>query len=165
MLENVTRELNRALAAHADIRGAMGIIGGCPLFSRETKSAALGEISEHLVARVVQGQRRNQGNRGFDIVDAQGARIEVKSRLQGRWRDTLMFDFRKHTATASRVYCIVWKDDSDLEPIAEAYMIPVSDLISRWAASRPTPYCARTTLKKLREAASLQQDQLNAVST
>ena len=152
LIENVTAMMNKSLAEHDDIRTALGIISGCPLFGRETRSAALGEISEHLIARMENGERRPNGNKGYDVVDAQGAMIEVKSRLTGRWGDTLMFDFRPHTASATKAFCVAWDDKSDPASIYEAYVIPVSVLVSRWGGAQSRKFCARTNLKKLRQA-------------
>jgi hypothetical protein len=152
VIENVTGLMNGELAKHDDIQAALGIISGCALFSRETRSAALGEISEHLIARMLNGQRRPNGSKGCDVVDAQGAMIEVKSRLTGRWGDTLMFDFSTHTASANRVFCVAWDDKSETSSIYEAYAMPVSALVSRWGGVQLRSHCARTTLKKLRLA-------------
>jgi hypothetical protein len=57
VVEDVTALLTQALDGYCDIRDAFEIIAGCKLIGRETKSAALGEISEHLIARLVGGRR------------------------------------------------------------------------------------------------------------
>jgi hypothetical protein len=152
LIENVTSVMNEELAKHDDIQTALGIISGCALFSRETRSAALGEISEHLIARMLNGERRPHGSKGFDVVDAKGTMIEVKSRLTGRWGDTLKFDFSPHTVSANRVFCVAWNDKSETSSIYEAYAMPVSLLVSRWGGRQLRSHCARTTLKKLRLA-------------
>jgi hypothetical protein len=152
MIENVTSLMNGELAKHPDVQAALGIISGYALFSRETRSAALGEISEHLIARMLNGERRPHGSKGSDVVDAQGTMIEVKSRLVGPYDGKLMFDFSSHTASADRVFCVAWNDKSETSSIYEAYAMPVSALVSRWGGLESRHYCARTTLKKLRLA-------------
>jgi hypothetical protein len=150
MIQNVTIQLNEILATDDMIRRALKIISACELFGRETKSAALGEISEHVVARMVGGSRCDNGNKGFDVIDATGLKIEVKSRMPGIWGDGLMFDFRRHTQNAEKVFCICWSARADDFSIAEAYCVQVKELISRWGTPGQQKFCARTTLKKLR---------------
>lgn len=152
MIENVTSLLNEELAKHYDIQSALRLIASCDLFSRETKSAALGEISEHLIARMVNGRRRPSGSRGFDVVDAHDSMIEVKSRLTGKWGEKFMFDFSLHTKGASRVYCVAWDDKTNVASISEAYTIPVSLLVLNWGGTKLKNHSARTTLKKIRQA-------------
>lgn len=151
MVENVTERLNRELAGYPSIQNALTVIGGCEIFGRETKSAALGEISEHLVARMVGGTRCRNGNKGFDIVDETGSKIEVKSRLPGEWGDTLQFNFRKHSISANEVFCICWKNEDTHFSIAEAYKVHITDLLTRWGTPKQTKFFARTSLGKLRK--------------
>jgi len=150
MIELITHLLNAELGTETDIRRALETIRACAVFSRETRSAALGEISEHLVARVTDGRRVDCGNRGFDLLDSNNRKIEVKSRLRGQWGDGLMFDFRQHTRQAYFAYCVAWDDQNNDPLVVEAYRMPVSFLLERWPSQHR--YCARTTLGKMREA-------------
>jgi hypothetical protein len=150
MIELITDLLNAELGPETDIRVALEMIRGCAVFSRETRSAALGETSEHLVARITNGKREDCGNRGFDLRDGNGRKIEVKSRLRGEWGDGLMFDFHQHTRQAYFAYCIAWDDQKNEPLVFEAYRMPVSFLLERWPSQHR--YCARTTLGKMRAA-------------
>ncbi len=150
MIENITERLYKELIAHKDLKEALAAIYSHEVFGRETKSAALGEISEYLIARMVRGQRSRNGNKGFDVVDAAGLQIEVKSRLPGEYRDTLQFNFGKHTESANEVFCICWHNEGRDFSIAEAYRVPIVDL-ALWATPNQTRYFARTDLRKLRK--------------
>jgi hypothetical protein len=107
-IAQVTNELNALLMKDSSIQRAMAFLATIPLFTRETRSAALGEISEHLVAELAGGTREDRGNRGFDVIGSAQERIEVKSRLLSRYGDGLKFDFRQHTKDAAEAYCIAW---------------------------------------------------------
>ncbi|WP_315798507.1 hypothetical protein [Bradyrhizobium sp. SZCCHNRI3043] len=122
--------------------------------SRETKSAALGELSEVVMASYVGGKRRSPGTRGHDIL-AGHYLIEVKSRLIGQWKDALMFDFSKHSAEAHVAYCLAWDIGEDGRPIMQhAFELDIPFLLKTWGTPAQRNYSARTTLGKLKTAVS-----------
>lgn len=145
-MEDVTGELNRIFAAHPDVKETLGMILQSPLLGRETLSAALGELSEHLIARAIGGTRIARGNRGFDLAGPNGERIEVKSRQQSRWGGSLQFNFSKHTADADTVYCVAWDDTVSPPLLFAAYRISVAELLHRWGTPTQAAYAARTKL-------------------
>jgi len=152
-VQDVTEGLNALLADPAEVAGAaLMLIKKSSLLGRETLSAALGELSEHLIARMVGGERKDQGNYGFDLLGPDGERIEVKSRQAGRWGNNLMFDFSRHTADANEVFCVAWDDRAEVPFILAAFRAPVSLCLARWGTPRQA-YAFRTTLRKLRVAA------------
>lgn len=125
-----------------------------PLLGRETISAALGELSEHLIARAFGGERTDRGNRGFDLIGPNKERIEVKSRQIGQWGDKLQFNFSKHTTEAHTVYCIAWgnTDEGERPTLQTAYRIDVSEPLRRWGTPNQSGYAARTKLGLLKKA-------------
>lgn len=145
-MENVTVELNRIFSAHSDVKETLAIIVQSPLLGRETLSAALGELSEHLIAYAIGGARITRANRGFDLTGPRNERIEVKSRQVSRWGENLQFNFSKHTAEADLVYCIAWDDTVSPPSLFAAYRISVSELIFRWGTPGQPKFAARTRL-------------------
>jgi hypothetical protein len=154
MIRNVTAELNKLLLENKGVQEALTVILGNELFGRETKSAALGEISEHLVAVMVSGIRCSNGNKGHDIIDHAGAKVEVKTRLPGEYGAQLLFSFSKHTASANEIFCVCWESKEGEVSIVEAYRMLVSDIAQGWLTPNQKRYFARMDLKKLRIACS-----------
>lgn len=152
-MDDVTERLNQLLDEHAEVGQALTLIIASPLLGRETLSAALGELTEHLIARLIGGTRRDRGNNGFDLVGPLGELIEVKSRQRGRWGENLMFDFSAHTASASEAYCVAWDDTVAPPRVYAAYRGKVSEFLERWASCGSSRYSIRTNLGKLRAAA------------
>ena len=151
-MEDVTSDLNAVLADHAEVGQALSLIMTSQMLGRETISAALGELSEHLIARLVGGRRIERGNRGFDLRGSGGERIEVKSRQLSRWGEHLMFDFGRHTETADTAYCVAWDDTVEPPIVHAAFRLPVTELLERWGTPGQKAYSARTNLRKLRAA-------------
>ena len=149
MIEDVTADLRRE--QKKDLRAALGALAILKEhFGRETMSAALGEISERLVARYAKATRIDRGGRGHDLVDSNARKIEVKSRLPGKWGDSRQFNFGKHTSSAHIVYCIAWDDVPSLS-ISHAIRITVRELKRRWGRTNGN-YCARVNLRQLKGA-------------
>jgi hypothetical protein len=151
-MEDVTESLNRILKDHAEVGEALALIIASPLLGRETLSAALGEISEHLVARLIGGTRKDRGNNGFDLIGPLGENIEVKSRQLSRWGLSLMFDFSRHTVSASEAYCVAWDDTVSPPVVHAAFRAKVSEYIERWGVQGQSSYSIRTNLRKLQTA-------------
>ncbi len=145
-MDEVTRELNAILFDHAEVNETLAMIIRSPLLGRETISAALGELSEHLIAKSIGGARIERSNRGYDLTGPMGERIEVKSRQVSRWGETLQFNFSKHTKDADIVYCIAWDDTLSPPILRAAYKIPVPELLERWGTPNQKNYSARTNL-------------------
>lgn len=121
-------------------------------FGRETISAAIGEVSERLVARMVDGQRTPRGSFGHDLRLPDGQLIEVKARLADRYGDGVQFNFGRHTVSTTAAYCLAWRDDEvGTVRLDAAYRVDTVDLLEHWGCNQPK-YCARTTLGKLRAA-------------
>jgi hypothetical protein len=123
-------------------------------FGRETQSAALGEISESLIAHYTGAERRERNTKGHDLFkDAQ--LIEVKSRLIDRYEDDAQFNFRKYTAQAHIAYCVAWRIDEARRPVlVHVLEVGVPFLIETWSKPNQPKYCARTTLGKLKAVLS-----------
>lgn len=151
-MEDITADLNRILKEHVEVGEALKLIVASPLFGRETLSAALGELSEHLIARLIGGNRTNRGNNGFDLTGPLGERIEVKSRQLSRWGESLMFDFSRHTVSASEAYCVAWDDTVSPPVVHAAYRGVVAEFKERWGVRGQSSYLIRTNLRKLRAA-------------
>ncbi|MBB2158522.1 hypothetical protein HLH33_19945 [Gluconacetobacter diazotrophicus] len=154
VLEDVTNVLKGILSDHPAVEETLTMILSSPLLGRETISAALGELSEHLIAKAIGGARIARGNRGFDLIGPSEERIEVKSRQIGRWGDTLQFNFSKHTEQAHTVYCIAWDntEEGDRPSLRAAYRIDVPELLRRWGTPNQSSYAARTNLGLLKKA-------------
>lgn len=158
MIEDVTENLRSHYSD--DLRTAIDGLASSEFFGRETLSAAVGEISEVLIARATGASRIKRGNPGYDLVLGETL-IEVKSRFISTWDEQLKFDFRPNTIQATFAYCVVWKDDEGRSPeLKEAFRLSVPFLISRWAPAKSDKHCARTNLKKLRLALAEQADTL-----
>lgn len=151
-MEDITESLNRILNDQADVGEVLTLIIASPLFGRETLSAALGEVSEHLIARLIGGTRTERGNNGFDVIGPNGEQIEVKSRQLGRWGLNLMFDFSRHTASASEAYCVAWDDKVSPPIVHAAFRGKVSEFVERWSPQNQSSYSIRTNLRKLQAA-------------
>lgn len=123
-------------------------------FGRETQSAALGEISESLIAQYIGAERRARNTKGHDLFkDTQ--LIEVKSRLIDRYEDDAQFNFGRYTAQAHVAYCVAWRIDETRRPmLVHVLEVHVPFLIETWSKPNQPKYCARTTLRKLKAALS-----------
>jgi hypothetical protein len=122
-------------------------------FRQETQSAALGEVSESLIAIYTGAIRTKRNTKGYDL-RKEGLLIEVKSRLIDRYNDDCQFNFRKHTALADTAYCLGWRIDDKGRPwLPHVFEVGVSYLKDAWAKPKQPTYCARTTLGKLKAAA------------
>lgn len=153
-MEDVTKVLKDILSDHPAVQETLAMILDSPLLGRETISAALGELSEHLIAKAIGGARIARGNRGFDLIGPNNERIEVKSRQIGQWGDKLQFNFSKHTEEANSVYCIAWDntDEGERPTLQAAYRIDVPELLRRWGTPNQSGYAARTKLGLLKKA-------------
>lgn len=151
MIEDVTVVLRAHLSV--EMISALKTLTGSGFFGRETLSAAVGEISEHLVAKAVGASRVARNSRGHDLC-LEGTTIEVKSRFISRWGETLQFNFGAHTARTGIAYCVAWDGDDIGEPaLLQAFRVTVPYLIERWRPAGSTSrYCARTDLGALRRA-------------
>jgi hypothetical protein len=119
-------------------------------FGRETQSAALGEVSESLIALYLGAERRERNTKGHDLYKDSHL-IEVKSRLIDRWEDTCQFNFGKHTALAHTAYCVGWRIGDTRRPLLQhVFQVSVPFLIETWGTPNQPHYCARTTLGKLK---------------
>lgn len=151
LIEDVTEVLRGHISS--EMVGALKALTDSGIFGRETLSAAVGEISEHLVARALGASRVARNSRGHDLC-FEGTTIEVKSRFISRWGESLQFNFGVHTAKAGIAYCLAWKGDDGGEPaLQQAFRVTVPFLIERWRPLNSTgKYCARTDLGALRRA-------------
>jgi len=147
LIEEVTKELNEVLAQNTELWRLLQILWSSTYFGRETNSAALGEASEHLVANLVGGTRADPGSHGFDVLDADQKKVEVKSRMLGRWGNDLMFDFSPHSRDAAYAFCIAWDSSGTHPRINRAFKMPVTFMIERWPSN--AKFAARTTLGKI----------------
>jgi hypothetical protein len=149
----MVRDVTADVQAHLSIELGAAIEALTTLniyFGRETQSAALGEISESLIAQYIGAERRERNTRGHDLFkDAE--LIEVKSRLIDRYEDDAQFNFRKYTAQARTAYCVAWRIDEARRPVlAHVLEVGVPFLIETWSKPNQPKYCARTTLGKLK---------------
>jgi len=121
-------------------------------FGRETRSIALGEVSESLIAAYTGAEKRARNTKGHDLF--KGDRyIEVKARLIDRYEDTCQFNFRKYTARAHVAYCLAWRIDERGRPMLEqVFEVEVTFLVAAWAKHNQPIYCARTTFGALKKA-------------
>jgi hypothetical protein len=95
MIKDVTTELQSCLSAElSETINALTTLNG--RFGRETRSIALGEISECLIAAYTGAEKRVRNTRGHDLYKGDHL-IEVKARLVDRYQDTCQFNFRKYT--------------------------------------------------------------------
>ena len=153
MVRDVTNDvqacLSRALAEAID---ALTVLN--KHFGRETQSAALGEISESLIAIYANAKRTKRNTRGHDL-HMDGRLIEVKARLIDGYEDTCQFNFRKYSAQAHTAYCLAWRIDQSNRPLlSHVFEVGVPFLVETWATPNQPIYCARTTLGKLKLALS-----------
>jgi hypothetical protein len=153
MIRDVTDDVREHLAKLAEAIDALKTLNKY-FKSRETNAAALGELSEVLIAGYVGGERRSPGAKGHDIVKGDQL-IEVKSRLVGRWKDGLMFDFSKHSDKAHIAYCLAWDMGEERQPLLQhVFEVEVPFLTATWGTPDQDKYSARTTLRKLKAALS-----------
>jgi len=152
MIKDVTRNVQACLSAK--LKEAIDALTTLnEHFGRETQSAALGEVSESLIAAYVGGERRERNTKGHDVF-RKGHLIEVKSRLIDRYNDKCQFNFRKYTAQAHTAFCLAWRIDEMNRPLLQhVFEVTVPFLIETWAKPNQPIYCARTTLGALKAAA------------
>jgi hypothetical protein len=112
-----------------------------------TVSAAIGEISEMLIARYLGAEQNRRGTKGYDLVGPEKQQTEVKARLiqtdSKYYGDRLQFNFRKHTRSAHNTdmaYCLGWDYNPRLTVI-HAFRLPIPELCERWGDKSPS-YCA-----------------------
>jgi hypothetical protein len=139
-------------ADFTDMRTALAYVG--KHFSRETRSMAIGEASECLVALFYGAKRIRRNTRGYDL-QRNNELIEVKARLISEYGNTLQFNFKSNTAKANHAFCLAWTWEDDADPVLEkAFSVTVPFLQERWGTPKQTLYCARTTLGQLIEITS-----------
>jgi hypothetical protein len=151
MITDETEKLQKALEGRLDemLSAAWSLHKDFEL--RDNISPAVAEISEKLIAQYLGGTRTPRATKGYDVVTADGERVEVKSRFIDKWGDTLQFNFGKHTKDAAVAYCLAWNGTSGEKPHLErAFRVPVSILLEKWP--RHNSYCARTTLGALKRS-------------
>jgi hypothetical protein len=125
-------------------------------FGRETRSIAIGELSESLVASYTGAEKRERNTKGHDLYKGDQL-IEVKSRLIDRYQGNCQFNFRKYSATAHVAFCLAWQIDQSGRPeLAQVFKVGVPFLVQTWAKPNQPIYCARTTLGKLRQVCDSQ---------
>ncbi|MBB3882958.1 hypothetical protein [Acetobacter oeni] len=152
MIRDVTADLNAILKQHAEVSKAFIDIISSPLLGRETLSAALGELSEHLVAAFIGGAREIRGNKGFDLIGPGNEKIEVKSRQLSKWGGSLQFNFGAHSASADEAFCIAWDDTGPPPVIHAAFRAPIPWMLEKWGCPGQNSYSIRTKLKALQQA-------------
>lgn len=147
---DVTEKLNVTLGREfPKVVKALGTLG--VYFDRELRSSAIAEISESLVAKHVGGQKTPRSSRGYDV--KKGTRlIEVKARLRGRYGDSVLFSFGRHTINAHEVYALAWDWEAKVPKLVAAYKLRVAVLSDLFGTANQVRYCARTTLRKLKLA-------------
>lgn len=152
MVENVTLQIVPHLTQ--EVVGFLAILNGQNEFLRRaTASAAIGEISEELVSILTGAERLPHHNPGADLQQADGQRIEVKSRFVDGWGGGLQFNFRRQVAHNAQIaYCFVWERNADGITIQSVYRLKVTELCERWGIRGNRNYCARTTLGQLSAA-------------
>lgn len=152
MVRDVTEELQNCLSAElSETIDALTTLN--KHFGRETRSIALGEVSEALVAAYTGAEKRQRNTKGHDLFKGDQL-IEVKARLIDRYQDACQFNFRKYTARAHVAYCLAWRIDERNRPLLQqVFEVGVPYLVATWAKPNQPIYCARTTLGALRKAA------------
>jgi len=148
VLKDVTADLNGILAAHAEVQAALSFIIASPLLGRETLSAVLGEVSEHVIARFIGGAREARGNNGYDLRGPANEKIEVKARQLSRYGANLKFDFSKHSAAADEAFCITWNDEMSPPVIYAAFRATIPAMLERWGTPEQARYSIRTDLRR-----------------
>jgi hypothetical protein len=123
-------------------------------FGRETRSIAIGELSESLIAAYTGAEKRERNTKGHDLFKGSHL-IEVKARLIDDYGDTCQFNFRKYTATSHVAFCLAWRIEKDRPHLEQVFEVGVPYLMKMWAKPNQPMYCARTSLGRLRRAASI----------
>lgn len=152
MVSNVTSKFRTRLSS--ELSGTIdALVTLAKHFGRETQSAALGEVSERLVAEYTGARRQPKGTKGHDLIKGDQL-IEVKSRLIDHWGDDLQFNFGQHTVKAHIAYCLAWRIDEVRRPVLEyVFEVGVPVLVGNWGTPMQKGYSARTTLRSLKKAA------------
>ncbi|MSP88795.1 MAG: hypothetical protein EXQ92_08300 [Alphaproteobacteria bacterium] len=156
MVNDVTAEVRSNLGC--ELNEALAALAALPkYFKSATLSAAIGDVSEELVARHTKAKRKKRGS-AYDLIGPKEERIEAKSRFQapdrGRGPESLQFNFKQSKKSAQVAFCLYWVADEGAPPrLEQVFRVSVDELIRRWRQSKTSKYCARTTLKKLRDAA------------
>lgn len=153
MIRDMTDDLRGCLSGElADAIDALTTLNRH--FGRETRSIAIGELSESLVALYTAAERRKRNTKGHDLFRKDHL-IEVKARLIDDYGDACQFNFRKYTASAHVAFCLAWRIHENSRPhLEQVFEVGVSYLVETWAKPNQPIYCARTTLGRLREAAA-----------
>lgn len=152
MIRDKTESLRACLRGDlADAIDALTMLN--KYFGRETRSIAIGEISESLVASYTGAERRARNTKGHDLFNGTQL-IEVKARLIDDYGDACQFNFRKYSAKAHIAFCLAWRIDQSNRPhLQQVFEVGVPYLLETWAKPNQPIYCARTTLGRLRQAA------------
>ncbi|WP_354247373.1 hypothetical protein [Bradyrhizobium sp. LA2.1] len=152
MIRDVTSELQSLLSSElGETIDALTTLN--KHFGRETRSIALGEVSESLIAAYTGAVRSERNTKGHDLLKGE-LLIEVKARLIDRYQNTCQFNFRRHSARAHIAFCLAWCIDTNNRPLLEqVFEVEVPFLIATFAKPNQPLYCARTTLGALRREA------------
>lgn len=155
---SVIQSLNTDLIAAIDALTVLNKL----FFRQETRSAALGEVSESLIGQYVGAPRTTPQTKGHDLLHPDGRRIEVKSRIIDRYGDNTHYSFRKHSADAATAYCVGWSlNTTPGRPmLAHVFEIDVAYLITAFAKPEQPLYCARPTIGQLKAALRHREVQL-----
>jgi hypothetical protein len=151
MIKDITADLQTCLSATlSETIDALTTLN--KHFGRETRSIALGEISESLVAAYTGAEKRDRNTKGHDLYK-DGCLIEVKARLIDRYENACQYNFRKHSVRAHVAFCLAWRIDEKNRPLLQqVFEVAVPFLIENWAKPNQRLYCARTTYGALRRA-------------
>jgi hypothetical protein len=153
MISDVTNSIRELMTG--DVQNAIDALAVLEQhFGRETMSTAIGELSERLIEKYLNGTRTSRGKQGHDLILPNGNLVEIKSRFLAHYADTLQFNFGRHTERATTVFCVAWVGGNGEKPRLEQVLhLPVQYLMAKWGTPNQTRYCARTSLGKLKAAA------------
>lgn len=120
-------------------------------FSELSVSAAVGELSERLVADVLGGTVARRQNRGSDVVAPDGRTVEVKARIANASnRSNRQFNFRLTSARTDTAYCLTWTLANGSPALDQVIRVRMGLLIGHGKQGSLGSYCARTTHDGLR---------------
>jgi hypothetical protein len=150
VIENVTATLSAQISR--ELEEAIDAITVLNRYiQRGPLSAAIGELSERLVAGFAGAEMTNRNSPGHDLKLPNGELIEVKSRFLSHWGDKLQFNFGSHSKCAHEAYCLISVAKKGERPRLDlAFRMSVPYLLENWGTPRQKRYCARTNLGKLR---------------
>jgi hypothetical protein len=120
----VGRELDEARAALAALS---------KYFKSTTLSAAIGDVSEELIAKYMRAGRKKR-QAPYDLEMPDGTGIEVKSRFEAPDRNrspgSLQFNFRQGTKSAQIAFCLHWVADKGTPPLLQQiFRVSVDELV------------------------------------